>query len=181
MPRKITLHRGNIMGIRNPSIKRIANIAGAQRVASDVYNATRMVIVNILEDIMDKIIIVAKQRRRKTFTSIREQDVMYVINTYNFKDKDFKKCTYNSKQACAIFPIVAFQRLVREVSQEYADAMFQKTALYGIQFAVELLLLNIFQYAVGIARNAKRVTIMKKDILLSIEAQDFLCKRQIKR
>ena len=60
-----------------------------------------------------------------------------------------------------------FQRLVREVTQDYnSELRYQSNAIMALQEASEAFLVRIFQMCVLIVANAKRVTVMPKDIIL---------------
>ena len=61
-----------------------------------------------------------------------------------------------------------FQRLVREVAQEYkVDLRFQSAAIMALQEASEAYLVNLFEDTNLCAIHAKRVTIMPKDLQLA--------------
>ena len=61
-----------------------------------------------------------------------------------------------------------FQRLVREVAQEYkTDLRFQSSAVMALQEAAEAYLVGLFEDTNLCAIHAKRVTIMPKDIQLA--------------
>jgi histone H3 len=61
-----------------------------------------------------------------------------------------------------------FQRLVREVAQEFKVAVrFQSTAILALQEAAESYLVHLFEDTNLCAIHAKRVTIMPKDIQLA--------------
>lgn len=61
-----------------------------------------------------------------------------------------------------------FQRLVREVAQEFkADIRFQSQALLAMQEAAEAYLVGLFEDTNLCAIHAKRVTIMPKDMMLA--------------
>ena len=61
-----------------------------------------------------------------------------------------------------------FQRLVREVSQDFkADLRFQSSAVMALQEASEAYLVGLFEDTNLAAIHAKRVTIMPKDIQLA--------------
>ena len=61
-----------------------------------------------------------------------------------------------------------FQRLVREIAQEFKTSMrFQMAALGVFQEAAEAYLIEIFKEANLYATHAKRVTIMQRDIQLA--------------
>lgn len=67
-----------------------------------------------------------------------------------------------------LVPKLPFQRLVREVAQDFrADLRFQSTAILALQEASEAYLVGLFEDANMCAIHAKRVTIMKKDIRLA--------------
>lgn len=61
-----------------------------------------------------------------------------------------------------------FQRLVREVSQQYkAGLRFQSSAILALQEACEAYLVGLFEDTNMCAIHAKRVTIMPKDMKLA--------------
>ncbi|EOA37273.1 hypothetical protein CARUB_v10010862mg [Capsella rubella] len=61
-----------------------------------------------------------------------------------------------------------FQRLVREISQDYkVDLRFQSHAILALQEAAEAYLVGLFEDTNLCAIHAKRVTIMPKDIQLA--------------
>ena len=61
-----------------------------------------------------------------------------------------------------------FQRLVREVSQDYkADLRFQSSAVMAMQEASEAYLVGVFEDTNLCAIHARRVTIMPKDMQLA--------------
>ena len=61
-----------------------------------------------------------------------------------------------------------FQRLVREITQDYSTELrYQSNAIMALQEASEAFLVRIFQTCVLIVANAKRVTVMPKDIILT--------------
>ena len=61
-----------------------------------------------------------------------------------------------------------FQRLVREISQDYkADLRFQSSAVLALQEASEAYLVGLFEDTNLCAIHAKRVTIMPKDMQLA--------------
>ena len=61
-----------------------------------------------------------------------------------------------------------FQRLVREVAQEFkSDLRFQSNAVLALQEAAESYMVNLFEDINLCAIHAKRVTIMNRDIALA--------------
>ena len=62
-----------------------------------------------------------------------------------------------------------FQRLVREIAQEFkADLRFQSAAILCLQEAAENYLTNLFEDTNILAIHAKRVTIQPKDMKLAL-------------
>ena len=61
-----------------------------------------------------------------------------------------------------------FQRLIREIGSDFRkDLRFQGSALLALQEASEAYLISLFENANLCATNAKRVTVMPKDIQLA--------------
>lgn len=61
-----------------------------------------------------------------------------------------------------------FQRLVKEVAQDVKPGLrFQSTAVLALQEAAEAYMINLFEDTILCALHGKRVTIMKKDMLLA--------------
>eukprot|EP00808_Paulinella_micropora_P021892 g44753.t1 len=61
-----------------------------------------------------------------------------------------------------------FQRLVREIAQEFKDDLrFQSTSILALQEATEAYLVGLFEDTNLCAIHAKRVTIMPKDMQLA--------------
>ncbi|KAF7370628.1 hypothetical protein MSAN_00695800 [Mycena sanguinolenta] len=61
-----------------------------------------------------------------------------------------------------------FQRLVREIAQDYMPACrFQSTALEALQEAAEQYLVGLFEDTQACALHAKRVTIFQRDMMLA--------------
>ncbi|KAA1477075.1 histone 3 [Dentipellis sp. KUC8613] len=61
-----------------------------------------------------------------------------------------------------------FQRLVREISQNYKeDLRFQSSAIMALQEACEAYLISVFEDTNYAAIHAKRVTIQPKDLALA--------------
>lgn len=68
-----------------------------------------------------------------------------------------------------------FQRLVREIAQEYqSDVRFQSAAVLALQEAAEAYLIALFEDSNLCAIHAKRVTIMAKDIQLALRIRGDL-------
>lgn len=64
---------------------------------------------------------------------------------------------------------LAFQRLVREISQDFApDLRFQPSALLALQEATESYIVGVFDDMNLCAIHARRVTIMPRDLQLAL-------------
>ncbi|KAG9223825.1 hypothetical protein CCMSSC00406_0007687 [Pleurotus cornucopiae] len=67
-------------------------------------------------------------------------------------------------------PRVTFQRLVREIAQEFKlDLRFQSTALQALQEAAEEHLVSLFRDTGRCATHAKRCTIRPVDMTLALQ------------
>jgi histone H3 len=76
------------------------------------------------------------------------------------------------KSTNLIIPRRAFQRLVREVAQDYKnDLRFQSTAIEALHEAAEAYLVTLFEDVNLAAIHAKRVTIMPQDLRLALRIQ----------
>ena len=72
------------------------------------------------------------------------------------------------KTSALLIRKLPFQRLVREIAQDYkTDLRFQSAAILCLQEAAEAYLIRLFDDANLCAIHARRVTIMPKDILLA--------------
>ena len=72
------------------------------------------------------------------------------------------------KSTEALIANAPFQRVVREISQDYKkDSRFQEKAIAALQEASEAYLVGLFEDTNLCAIHAKRVTIMPKDIQLA--------------
>lgn len=68
-----------------------------------------------------------------------------------------------------LIPKLAFQRVVREISQAHrTDYRFQSYALYALQQASEAFLVGLFEDSNLCCIHAKRVTLMPKDMRLAM-------------
>jgi histone H3/H4 len=79
---------------------------------------------------------------------------------------------------------IPFQRLVREISQDYPITIkgedsyprWAATALAALQEAAEAFIVGIFEDANLCAIHAKRVTIQKKDLTLTMQLRNIFSK-----
>jgi len=69
-----------------------------------------------------------------------------------------------------LFRKLPFQRLVRQIAQEYkADLRFQKNAVLAIQEATEAFVVRHFQISERLAEHANRTTIQVKDSEFAVD------------
>lgn len=79
-----------------------------------------------------------------------------------------REIRHYQKSTELLIPKLSFQRLVREIAQEYkTDLKFQAAALGALQEGSEAYLTNLFEDTNLAAIHAKRVTIMPKDVQLA--------------
>ena len=79
-----------------------------------------------------------------------------------------KDIRHFQKTSALLIRKLPFQRLVREITQDYkTDLRFQSAAILCLQEAAEAYLVRLFDDANLCAIHARRVTIMPKDIQLA--------------
>ena len=108
----------------------------------------------------------ANKAARKT-TAVSNQDVGGIKKPHRFRPgtvalREIRKFQKSTELLIRKLP---FQRLVREIAQEYkSDLRFQSQAVLAIQEAAEAYMVGLFEDTNLCAIHAKRVTIMPKDI-----------------
>ena len=91
------------------------------------------------------------------------------IKKHGHRDKLrwMKEIKLRQKTVNLLIRKLPFQRLVREIAAEFnRELRFQGKAMMALQEAAESFLVRVFDYSNLIAINAKRVTVMPKDIQL---------------
>merc|ERR1711862_295087 len=68
--------RDNIQGITKPAIRRLARRGGVKRISDLIYEETRGVLKQFLENVLRDLITYTEHARRKTVTSM---DVVYAL------------------------------------------------------------------------------------------------------
>ena len=68
--------RDNIQGITKPAIRRLARRGGVKRISASIYDETRLVLKNFLENIVRDAVTYTEHARRKTVTAM---DVVYAL------------------------------------------------------------------------------------------------------
>ena len=78
------------------------------------------------------------------------------------------------KRTELLVPRLPLQRLVREIAMQfrYQDLRFQSAALSALQEAAEAFMVRLFEDTQLCALHAKRVTIMPKDMQLTLRLRD---------
>lgn len=84
----------------------------------------------------------------------------YRSGTVALRDiRKYQKTTEN------LIPRLPFQRLVREIAQDYdTNVMFERTALFALQDIIERHIINMLIDGNLISIHTKRVTLMSRDI-----------------
>ena len=111
----------------------------------------------------------ANKAARKT-TAVANSDVGGIKKPHRFRPgtvalREIRKFQKSTELLIRKLP---FQRLVREIAQEYkSDLRFQSQAVLALQEAAEAYMVGLFEDTNLCAIHAKRVTIMPKDIQLA--------------
>ena len=112
----------------------------------------------------------ANKAARKTTTVTNPNDVGGIKKPHRFRPgtvalREIRKFQKSTELLLRKLP---FQRLVREIAQEYkSDLRFQSQAVLALQEAAEAYMVGLFEDTNLCAIHAKRVTIMPKDIQLA--------------
>ncbi|KAG5351881.1 histone H3.1 [Termitomyces sp. Mn162] len=105
----------------------------------------------------------------KTITKEVTADI-HVKRTHRFRPGTvaLREIRRYQKSTELLIPKLPFQRLVREVAQDFGNKLrFQTSAISALQEAAEAYLVDLFQDTNLAAIHAKRVTIMPRDIALA--------------
>ena len=68
--------RDNIQGVTKPAIRRLARRGGVKRISGVVYEETRGVLKNFMEDVVRDAVTYTEHAKRKTVTAL---DVVYAL------------------------------------------------------------------------------------------------------
>lgn len=169
-PRRRTMPRKSFDQITKPVIRRLAMKAGVKRMSALSYQPIRDLIRDLTEGIMKQVTEITWYRKVK---QVSEGDVQQAIIALRIQElpscsKPKAKVSY-----CAEIPKAVFERCIKEAGQEYMDDLrYSKAAMAQIQLTVEKFVIYLLEYANLSAINAKRVTLMKKDIQMAIRARE---------
>ena len=98
----------------------------------------------------------------------RMQGRLVKPHRYRVGTAALKDIRHFQKTSVLLIRRLPFQRLVREIAQDYkTDLRFQSAAILCLQEATEAYLVRLFDDANLCAIHARRVTIMPKDIQLA--------------
>ena len=105
---------------------------------------------------------------QKKIHEVRMQGRLVKPHRYRAGTAALKDIRHFQKTSALLIRKLPFQRLVREIAQDYkTDLRFQSAAILCLQEAAEAYLVRLFDDANLCAIHARRVTIMPKDIQLA--------------
>ena len=185
--KKQKILRDNIDGITKGSIKEMARKAGVKTISSLTYDEVKGRVRKMLEDWMDNIITYTQHSRKHT-VGIKEVSAG-IPHKYYSKMLNEKKCTSKKKSkrnspekeiayyqklgGCLSIRKKPFERLVREVTQDYAmDMRFSAEAIIMIQHCLENCVVDMLSKANLSATHAGRVRLFPKDLQFSMKLAD---------
>ena len=106
--------------------------------------------------------------QKKKIHEARMQGRLVKPHRYRAGTAALKDIRHFQKTTALLIRKLPFQRLVREIAQDYkTDLRFQSAAVLCLQEAAEAYLVGLFEDTNLCAIHAKRVTIMPKDIQLA--------------
>ena len=92
------------------------------------------------------------------------------IKKARYSIRAFREIRFYQKSTCFLIPMLAFQRLVREVASDFKiqgqEVRWQARALYALQEAAEAYLVALLSDSNLLAIHARRYTLMPKDLFL---------------
>ena len=110
--------------------------------------------------------------QKKKIHEARMQGRLVKPHRYRAGTAALKDIHHFQKTTALLIRKLPFQRLVREITQDYkTDLRFQSAAVLCLQEAAEAYLVGLFEDTNLCAIHAKRVTIMPKDIQLARRIQ----------
>lgn len=171
--------RHSIQGITDSSIKRLARRAGITRISSLVYEEVRGITKLFLEELLIHVVNRVEATKTHTITVTHVEpslDVaIYSDAITNFKCHGTKKedasalseIRHYQKDGCLSIPYTAFNRLIREVVQDYKTGLrISENASLLIQYAAEAHIVSILSGAIIAAIHAGRTNVQPKDLQL---------------
>jgi histone H4 len=176
----------NTQGIRDGMLKRLSQRAGVQHVGSQVYGESRDIIKSFLEAVLKDAVLVTLHAKRK---KISQEDVLYALEKHFNKvyktdaEHILKKCKlfkakkgdaiqhYKQQYDCVFFSKTAFKNMVYDMASKSndVDVMFSSSAMGTLQIAAEEYMTTMYKYANMCAAHDGRVTILPKDLKLTLQ------------
>lgn len=187
--------RDNIQGVTKPAIQRLANTAGIVEMSGLVYEEVREHIKSTMESVLKNAAFIAEHASRKR---VQSEDIvegirlakehtpfLHAILTTG-KEGETARCQvyesdhkttdalrrikfYQAQHDCVQISRKAFDRLTREVAQDYrTDLTFSANAVGVLQMAIEAYVVNMLAAANLAAIHADRKTVMPKDVTLAL-------------
>lgn len=191
-------NRDNIQGVTQGAISRLAHKAGVKSMSSLVFEEVRGIMKVRMEDIISKAVVVTEHSDRKTVMVGDIIEAIHVLGfkkvlggegeglqlkrceTYESKKKPTSRKTkrgdgaikeirfYQSQSDCVYIAIAAFERLTKEIAEDYKDDLrWSSDALAYLQLFIETYLVELFEDANLCAIHAHRTSIKPKDLQLA--------------
>jgi len=171
--------RDNILGIKNPELKRIAYMAGANRIEDDIYEKLR----NVIQAFLKKVCFISSEYiSNARIKTVKKEIVDYAIeSSYKkvfYDGEELKKCKlYQGKRKnhmkfyqdksidCVQINKVGFVRLVKEMMQDFKiDVNWSARALTTLHISTEMMLIELLGYSVVVLLNREGKTLRVRDI-----------------
>lgn len=166
--------RNNINGISKPAIHRLCELAGANNVAENVYEAVRNILLTKMNNSLKVAVTYMTHDKRKTLL-LKDLEAVERFNGGHFYStgegdkyvacKD-KKSMKKHSGACVVIPKLPFERLTREILQDYVfDVKISEDFKESFQFLMEKKMINHLTKAVALSiAIGERKTLYEKDV-----------------
>lgn len=188
-------HGDAMRGITDRAIERLVHRANVERISKDIYPVIRMYIVEYFRYLINKIIILTENCRRKTLKMLEVEETLrytgielgIVVNpktktssikscagsgkTLGKSDKSKLKLQQKYREALSI-PKANFEELVREITLDYGQYRYSEN-----QSVIDILQLRVEEYIIDICKNAYIITKAAKRNTLA--ASDLTAHREI--
>ena len=178
MPKIRRILRDNIEGITKGRIKELARKAGVKTISSTTYDEVKARIKNMLENWISNIITYTEHSKKRTVgikevsAGIPHKYYSKLLNEKKCKKRKSKKSSpekdikhYQKLGGCLSIGKVSFERLVREITQDYKlDVRFSAEAIIMIQHCLENCVVEMLSKANLSANHAGRVRLFPKDL-----------------
>lgn len=145
--------------ISRPALRRMFMKASILRVSNQSYDAARRLIIDKLEDILNKIAIIVEGSGKKTITLPAVQMIITAVNVSNYKrcpsvktgkrNRAVQVAKKLQKQGkCALIPKTVFSSMVREILHSLKfELRITADAMNSLQSSFESYMISYFQSA----------------------------------